>query len=264
MNTTIKLALPLVLGLAAFISNYFFLNAKLKVRTYTVLKADVAKGEPFTPENMLEIRVEGGIDETMPTAVPFSESAVLINQIAARDMKAGELLLWRDAAPPAREFVSNDESERELSVSLDNVQVVPGTIRVGDQITFTLAVTRPPSADQSAASPPASDTGSAVFVRPPRAGQTGGPTTTVSYEIIGPFRVTSVGGQLNREGAAVPSVNETVSPRLISVAVRLEPGNKLDSASAQLVSAIDGGEARRIVAVLIHPTIRKADEKTAG
>src|SRR5581483_7536119 len=97
-----------------------------------------------------------------------------------RDMTLGDIVFWRDCQSTRGEL-----SEAAVPVSLDGVDLVPGLLRVGNQISFVMAAPPAPPAG-----PPA----------PP-----GSPGQGRLFEEVGPFRIVSVGDQVRRPG---PDVKE--------------------------------------------------------
>lgn len=260
MNITIRLGLPIVLGLAAFMFNWYILNVRQKTTSFTRIAADLRAGELFSDTNIEEFPVEGSLEAALGSAVPWAQSSVVYNQPAPRDLKAGDLVLWRDAYPPQRgPSRSPDPDQRVLPVSLNDV-TVPQVLSVGDQISFIIAK-RPQSPMQALIAQEVGTPAGGAFARERAPNQVEAKPT--EYEVVGPFQILGVGTRFTRDIAGPADPNESSSASIVSVAIKME-GGKLDEKTSRLVSAADTlREDRlfRVTGVLLHPELATASSK---
>ena len=146
MNHTIKLIIPIGLGIAAAVVNSMVLSAQTKPVKFVRAASDIPRGQVFTQDN-LEVLEFPGIDARglSKSAIPWSEVGILLGQRAVRDLVAGDVVFFQDFGVRGAELnirpgeVANQISIRELNLS-------DSTLIVGAQVMFRL---RPNEGDEA-------------------------------------------------------------------------------------------------------------------
>lgn len=229
MNRTIGLVGALLAGSGAAVLHFAALEkaqTETRVATigYAILKKDYAAGEAleFTRETAPQLFKQLDIPKTTNVpAVKISDLNTVMGLRASRPLKAGELLLLQDIAPPDPSLLLR-KGERALLVSLSDVAVEPKLLRVGAEVGFVVELTPPEEASGPAGNQGGSDR---------RKGDLGE---------IGPFRIVSVGDQV---ADGVRGSSQT-----IGVAVTVDEGGRLSEAGATL---LESDSNRRLRAVTL-------------
>ncbi len=139
MNHLTKLALPIGLGLVAAFLNYKTVNARLQPQFFVRVSDDLKAGDSFSDTNLTQVPLYGDTSDLEQTFVPWKERAVLYQRPVPRDLKAGDVVFWRDATAPTLKL-SADAGELEFHVPFRDLQAVPKDIRAGQQVSFRLGV----------------------------------------------------------------------------------------------------------------------------
>jgi hypothetical protein len=154
---------------------------------------------------------------------------------AVREFSGEELLLRKDLeTPPAELELSVDE--RAMWIPVDQKTFIAALVVPGDEVDFLLPAARHPL---------------------PSASSEDGPTPTVAVtsaghtEIVGPFKVLSIGNRLGKtnvlNASRVPQLQENV----ITVGVKMS-GNMLDDKAQRLLDAMQATNYRE-VGLLLRP-----------
>ena len=226
MRKSLKLIVPIILGILAASLNWFVLKDKTTPGRYIKVKEDVKAGAQFAEDNLglLEISADDG--SLKETAVPYQHRSILFSNHSLRNLKKGDLVLWRDV--PALP----EPGEDQLPVALEGASVVhPRLLVVGNEITFVVApglAAPTPPAGSDAAKPAATD-----------------------LKYVGPFRIVSVDGSLLRQE------DNKGQERKITVALKLVKG-KADDNGRELMEAIKAREQGQhpFVEIILHPPRR--------
>ncbi len=137
MPNTLKLLIPIGLGIAAAIINFVVLSSSTKPVKFVVAKKDIKKGEYFV-DNVEEADVPVGMAGSLKeVAIMHADRGLLSGQRATRDISAGDIILYRDTAikgSPPPDF--RTASERAKPVPLDGHRIYGSSI--GDNIWFVV------------------------------------------------------------------------------------------------------------------------------
>jgi hypothetical protein len=237
MSKWVKITIPLALGLGAMYLNYQAGTSRAQPTYYVMVNRDHKAGEKFTEDSVTSLVLYGARTDLKDTAIPFLDRASLFNQVCGRDLKKGDIVFWRDAAPPPAQL-SVREGEVAFHISLSGISAsLPELVKVGDEIGFYLdpRAKLPGSASASIAAPPAS-------------------AAPASFEYVGPFRILSIGQRISADDLNQPGV---FSNREITLAVRQQGGGKeLDEKTTRLLQAQLASRAGQpgIVAIVFHTT----------
>jgi hypothetical protein len=135
MKTWLRLVIPVGLGLAAVWLNTTVMNSKLQPQTFIVVTDNLEAGDSFRPSSIGPRSFSGKVADLLESAVPWEDRAVILGREVPRPLRSGDLVLWRDATPPARELTP-DEGEASLPISLGDIDIVPNLLLVGEEIGF--------------------------------------------------------------------------------------------------------------------------------
>jgi hypothetical protein len=136
MNYTLKLAIPLGLGLAAAVVNMMVLTARTNSVTFIKAKRDVQLGQPFSLEDLAELPLPGAEAALLKdTAMPYADIGVLVGQPALRDFMAGDIVFYRDFPLRGDELqLAPDEVAQQIA--LDGLNVPSKILRIGYELDF--------------------------------------------------------------------------------------------------------------------------------
>lgn len=220
MNNTLKLLIPLGLGVAAACLNWWALENKIAPVNYVKVKEGIRAGERFREDNLDKLAFRGDEGSLKETAVPYRHRAVLYNTPSLRDLKKGDLVLWRDIHPHL------ETGEDQLPISLEGVSVVhPRLLAVGNEVVFVI--------DREASK--STKTGSSST-------ESNNSPARSDFRYIGPFRIVTVDGQVAR----AENSSGRGGQRLITVAVRREGENgSPDAKTRLLLEALKGRKEGR-------------------
>jgi len=173
MPNTIKLLVPIVLGVVAAIVNYMVLSKSYEQVQFVVARDVIEKGEQFS--GRIETKgVPSGLSGSLASmAIPAKSQGLLSGQKATRDLQPGDLILYRDTTingSPPMDF--RDSREVAKPVPLDGQRL--GGASVGDHAWFTI-----PAFEKSDSSTGRNIVYSGVTQK------------------LGPFRIIAIGEQMN-------------------------------------------------------------------
>jgi hypothetical protein len=245
MKNHLGLIVAVMLGVIAACLNFLYLSNKaanfekvafLAVKPQTVIRA----GETFRDDHFvaLEIPRAGVTGPLLESAVLYESRGTVTGMKATKDYGGGELILRADlkTPPPVLEL---GENEQAIGVPVDTRTFVPALVRPGDRVSFLV----PRSAPAAPAAPAGGENGE----EPPSA-----PLPTVgNSELIGPFKVLSVGNRLASadvfKAAGLPQQQENV----LTISVRAD-GDKLEARAQKLFDLLQAGGLRQ-AGVVLHP-----------
>lgn len=231
MKGAVGLTLAAGLGIVGALSNWFYLQrlARNEEKVYFIA---VKKGVTINPgdtikiENLERVGIpQSGVGNLTNIAPQWSAVESFKNIAANRPLKGGELLLTQDSIGvvyhPLAETLQEDEVVRWVPV--DAGAVVPEHINPGDWVSFDV-----PRIGSAVPTPSGSG----------RSGSSGGGNASTGMsEIIGPFRIASLGGRREPEYVWDAKRRSSGSESRIAIIVRA-PAGQLDAKAARLFEAI--------------------------
>ena len=164
-----RLGLPLILGFAAGVINWYTVSMKIKPRTYVAVSRAIDVGDTLRRDMLEPIEISGD-SRLARSAVPSSQVAILIGQRASRRLQKGDIVLRRDFVQ-GRNPLDLREGQRAVPIDVDGVYV-PNHVYVGDYVSFATK---------------------------PMDGSDGLAEKSSYEEELGPFRVLAIGNQLIRD-----------------------------------------------------------------
>lgn len=238
------LASALILGLLAAGLNWFYLDRKSrefeKVSFVSIAPETlVHPGETFTRSHFAEMPVpEAAARKLEGIAVLWKDLDTVIGMNAVREFSGDELLLRTDLETPPGELQLADD-ERALWIPVDQKSFVASLVVPGDEVDFLVPrrqiLASPIPADGTQAPTPAA----------------GGRT-----QIVGPFKVLSIGNRLGKtnvlNAARLPQLQENI----ITVRVKMN-GAFLDEDAERLLDALQAANYRE-VGLLLRPRKKSA------
>jgi hypothetical protein len=253
MNGTKVLAIAAALGVAGAALNWYYLHTKSqqleKIAFLSIAPgASVQPGEKFSEAKLapLAIPKDNVSDELREQAILFSDLKTVENVPAVRLHRAGEILLRQDLKAPPPTLALTKANERAIFIPVDTRTFVAPLVVPGDIVTFVVGG----GAFQPTPANPAEDGDAANGENLPAA------TPPPSAELIGPFRVLSLGNRLGSaevlKASGVPQMQENV----MAVAVTVEANGELEAKAAKLWKMLQATGFRQ-VGVLLHPRVEK-------
>ena len=137
MNYTIKLLIPIGLGLLAGFLNWLSVSNRTRPVAYTTVNKPIRAGETIATDDLKPLPIPADIGEPLKdTAVPFSEKGTLSNQVALRDLEVGDILFWRDTPIKGPQIDWRKSDRSAVVVDLGRAAVPP--LKTGDSVDFYL------------------------------------------------------------------------------------------------------------------------------
>lgn len=211
MSTFVKLLLPLGLGIAAAGLNFAAYYFREAPKSYVALKAPIAEGKPL-PADFAQVSLTGrNLSEAF---VPWEKRDTLAGRPASRDLAKGDLVLWRDVYPPAPKLKLKPQ-ELALHISLEGLTYEPSLLVVDNEVGFIVDMPGAEANDGATAD---------------------GEKTKDRLELVGPFRILSVGARLQSQAAGDGAARGAVGKN-ITVAIRRLDDQQLSDEARRLVEA---------------------------
>ena len=249
MNGVKWFALAGALGLFGAGLNWLYLSTKAKELesvAYIGIKPDavVHPGDKLVEDKLVAVAIPKNAQGELPNfAILFSDRQTVIGVPAVRLYTGGELLLRQDLKTPPPQLSLTRENERAMWIPVDTRTFVPSLVNPGDQVSFLLGDVPTPAMPRESED----DNPDAVPAAPP-------PPSKQS-ELVGPFRVLSLGNRLGSadvlKAAGIPQQQENV----MTVSVTVE-GNQLEPKAARLWNLLRLSGFRQ-VGVVLHPKSTK-------
>ena len=240
MKPWIKILVPIGLFAAAAAINTIVITQQLAEQPYVIVRRQIVAGERFDPSALDLVSLPGDPERLRGTLIPGEDRDVILGMVSRRDLHPGDPVFWRDLKKPST-TVELSPDELMLPVDLNGVPVETSLLFPGCRLDFCVA---PAPADVRRAPHGPADAEGAE---------------PEGYQLIGPFRVLTVGRDATRAAAGAASLtlafdNEARpgsrgNERLISVAVRVQADGKYDRSARRLLEAL---AARRITAIVLR------------
>jgi len=273
------LIIAIGLGIAGAILNFAYLVTKsqeLEMVDFIGVRPDVTinRGDRLKEDAMQKVSLPrnaaGNLDKF---AFPYTALGSVKNEIVHRTLEGGTLVMRSDIKTPVQDLSFGQNTppgveERAMGVPIDSKKVVPSLITPGDLVSFVVprwvsatpipAEGRPGGAESSGGSA----SGKPEAIRPiPAAGMFGGAGPAASssgdVDLIGPFKVLSLGTRVGSAQVAQAFKVTTVQENVMMVLVRIENG-KLDPQAVKLLRLMEQSEFRPL-GYLLHPRTQKTE-----
>lgn len=242
MKTNIGLIVAIFLGLAGALLNWVYLTQKShEVESVAFLgvapSVSVRRGDIFREEHFVPVKIpRSSIGQLGQFAVLYDDRSTVIGMRANDDYAGGELLLRQDLKTPPPEIKLQEGKEVAIFVPVDTRSFVPSLVTPGDWVSFIVAAAPTSLAPSDDGDPEA----------PPTA-----PLAPTQSEMIGPFKVLSLGNRLGSaevfKASGIPQQQENVMTILIPL-----DGNDLNEAGKRLFRRLQQSSMRG-AGVVLHP-----------
>ncbi len=242
MNGYKGLAIAAVLGVLGAILNWFYLDSKVQeldsVEYLGIAQSTVIRpGDRFTEEQLVKVAIPKNAQGELPHfAVLYSDRQTVIGMPAVRLYAGGELVLRQDLKSPPPALSLARENERAMWIPVDTRTFVPSLVNPGDMVSFLVGETPTPAAE------PGPDGEEAE--NPP-------PTPLPTAELIGPFRVLSLGNRLGSSEVLKAAGISQQQENVMTVSINVN-GGQLDPKAAKLWRLLRLSSFQQ-VGVLLHP-----------
>jgi hypothetical protein len=259
-GSKVALIVAAVLGAAGAGLNLLYLNEKSKdVEKIAFIGiregATVYPGDRFTEDKLVPVAIpKSGVGNLEQVGVRYSDLETVKGMPAVRLMTSGELLLRSDLRTPPPELAIKNDNERAMWIPIDTRTIVPSLINPGDMVSFVVgsgvAMPTPASGPRGELGPNGEEiddtTAETALPALPRESRS---------ELIGPFRVLSLGNRLSsadvHKASGMPQLQENVMT--ISVTVH---GDQLEAKAAKLWNMLQQSGFRQ-AGVVLHPRTSK-------
>jgi hypothetical protein len=246
MNGMKALAVAAVLGLAGAALNWYYLQTKAqqleKIEFLSVAPGiTIRPGDSFTDDKFAPLAIPAAnvSKQLRDEAILYADRQTVNGMKAVRLHNEREILLRQDLkTPPAA--LALGEKERAMWIPVDTRTFVPSLVSAGDLVSFVVGGTAAP------AGPP----GDPDAEEPPDPVPT--PVAAGSSELIGPFKVLSVGNRLGSadvlKASGVPQMQENV----MTISVQTTADNQLEQKASKLWKLLQASGYRQ-AGVVLHP-----------
>ena len=244
MNGKIALPIAAVLALAGAVLNWVYLDTKAqqleKVQFLCVASGVTIKpGDRFTKDKFAPLAIpKNNVGEYLAKeALQYKDLDAIQGMAAVRVHREGEIILRQDLRTPPPALALNKETEGAIFIPVDARTFVPSLVSAGDLVSFVVGGVPTPAA------PPDADGGEETAPTPAMPAAPGNP------ELIGPFKVLSIGNRLGSaevfKASGLPQMQENV----MAIRVSLE-GRQLTGNDAKLWKQLQATGFRQVGVVL--------------
>jgi|GEM_PF-300878 len=273
------LIIAIGLGIAGAILNFAYLVTKsqeLETVDFIGVRPEITvnRGNRLTEDSLQKVsipRLSAGNLEKF--AFPYSALGSVKNEIVYRTLEGGSLVMRSDIKTPVQDLDFGQNAppgveERAMGVPIDSKKVVPSLITPGDLVSFVVprwvsaAPTPAEGRPGGAESPGSAEPGKPGAIRPiPAAGMFGGGGSAASssgeVDLIGPFKVLSLGTRVGSAQVAQAYKVSTVQENVMMVLVRIENG-KIEPQAVKLLRLMEQSDFRPL-GYLLHPRTQKTE-----
>lgn len=224
MKNVYSFIIPVILAIAAGVLNLLALRGEVK--QYVVAKNPVKAGEKIRAADLAQKSVRGDIHG----AILWNDREVLHQLPAPREIGEGEFILHQDISPRMTPSIALDPGKVAINISLEGVKFEDKLIRVGQVVGFVIGRAEKPAAAAEK--------------------KTTKDASSPDYEIVGPYKVVTLGSEISDDGSA--KADDAQRPSTLSIAV----AESLDDKVKRLLEA---NSQRRIAAVVFYEAGKKPE-----
>jgi Flp pilus assembly protein CpaB len=249
-NAKVALAVAAVLGIAGAVLNLMYLQEKAgnfeKVEFIGVAQgATIMPGDRFTKEKLVPVPVpKAALGELPEHAMLWSDLQTVIGMPALKAYTRGELILRSDLRTPPAALALTREDERAIFIPVDTRTFVPALVTPGDLVSFYVADSPTPAATPDPG-------GDSVLTDSEGLQPTPTPRPGTKAEVIGPFRVLSLGNRLGSADVHKASGISQLQENVISIAVKFQ-GDQFEPKADKLLKRLQSSGFRQ-AGVVLHP-----------
>jgi hypothetical protein len=243
-----KIALPIAAGLAlaGAALNWFYLTTKAqqleKIELLCVASGvTIRPGDRFTEEKLAPLAIpKNNVGENLrKEAILYADRGTVIGMAAVRLHPEREILLRQDLKTPPPTLALNKDKEVAIWIPVDTRTFVPSLVSAGDLVSFLVGGVPTPAA-RPEADGGGEENGGALPSMPAIPG---------NAELIGPFKVLSLGNRLGStevlKASGLPQMQENV----MTISASVE-GGQLDPKAQKLWKLLQANGFRQVGVVL--------------
>jgi hypothetical protein len=260
MKNWIGLLIALSLAIVACLLNWQYLERKSKeieVISFLAIADDVKvkTGDSFSESHFTRLEIPrknaGSLKET---AVLYGDMQTVVSMKALHDYRGGEIVLRQELKTPPVEFKLGN-NELAMWVPVSSATFVSSLVKPGDEVSFVVpspdAVFRDIQEPENPNDQLGPEFGNTEDIDEPRR-----QVFNRNTELVGPFRVLSLGNRLGSYEVSVASGAPKARENVIGIAVT-RVGLKIDPKAEKLVRWMAQPNFRQ-AGVVLHP--RAAEE----
>lgn len=249
MKNWIGLLIALSLGVVACLLNWQYLDRKSKeieVVSFLSIAEEVRlkQGDMFMEEHFVRLDIPrknvGSLEET---AVLYSDLQTVVSLKAIHDYRGGEIILRQELKTPPT-ALKLDEGELAFWIPVNSATFVSALVKPGDTVSFLVPNPAVVFSELDLGEESERPTGPQFGDNRPTPPV---PTGSLKSELVGPFRVISLGDRLGSYEVSSASGRSQARENVIGVAV-----TKGDKNSEKLFQ-LTGSPSFRQAGVVLHP-----------
>lgn len=143
MKNTLKLVIPIVLGVIAAAFNFLALKTSVREVSFVQAARDIEVGEIFDEGDVQKLTILAQHSENLKeSAILFQDIGLLSGQFATRGIKSGDIIFYRDTEGLVGELYDfRKDDQAALPVSLRDI-TTPPKMRVGDYVELKIPAPR--------------------------------------------------------------------------------------------------------------------------
>jgi hypothetical protein len=137
--TSLRVLIPLGLGLAAGLLNFIALRSATAPLYVVVVRDNVKVGTELTDRMLDRLSVRAD-RELVKSAVPYEERGLVVGRRVNRPMQAGEIVFFSDVRIYGGEEIRDNLRPGEVSLTMiaKHSRIAPG-LRIGDEVSIVVA-----------------------------------------------------------------------------------------------------------------------------
>ena len=259
MNNWIGLLIALSLAIVAGLLNWKYLerkSAEIEMVSFLAVKEGrtIKAGKPFREADFMAIDIpQKQVGFLREVAVLYEDRNTVISMNAVHNYGGGEIIMSNELKTPPKELkLAKDERAVFIAVASG---FVPSLVRPGDNISFIVPK------NPIAAAPQRRNPNENFDPNDPEASWRDEPQNqfTGETEIIGPFRVLSLGGRLGSYKVSRAAGVSSGSENTLGIAVKIMGNNTLNPLADSLIKRL--GPNARQARVLLHPRDEESESE---
>lgn len=140
MSYTVKLLIPIGLGILAAVINWMILSAQVEPVDFITVNRTIPVGQLISPDDLLPLELPAKFRQQLSkTAVPYEDRGLLSGQTPRRTLEPGDIVLYQDT-PLRGPVLDLREGETAVVVPLGKSALPTGVLVVGQMVSFRIPV----------------------------------------------------------------------------------------------------------------------------
>ena len=259
MKNWIGLLIAISLGIVACLLNWKYLDGKsqeIEMVSFLALGDDIRlkPGDQFLEDHFVRVDIPRKHVGTLPdTAVLFADRQTVVSMKALKAYRGGEIVLRQELKTPPVEM-KLQQNELAIWVPVNSATFVPELVQPGDMVSFVVPNPAAVFSDINARENNRDPEGPQFSDVPP---EDIAPATLEpgKSELVGPFRVLSLGDRLGSHEVNVASKGSRTRENVMGIAVK-KRGDGVDPKAEKLLRWTAQANFRQ-AAVVLHARTEK-------